>query len=481
MDNPGYSRPLPELLDGDDWEVRNSGDIRKAYVDPKKKEFVVPFAPGPGGELVRAHEAMHVKITPAKFATKGVDFVTLQSVEDTRVHQGLRLSGIATDKGRVFTTAELSIFERDPTRNTPLRLGEAVFATNGLAEEEDLRRIVKRAHPRGEEILQICDKLHKKYFDGKEADGVLSKFSDTQDCAKELKKKLDEISTPEEMLKNKRMQEHPGDALDKNITTSWQPGVTDKESGFRDIELPTITEEEMREIKNALPMHSRGARGYGAAPGEMLIQKPRFDSFLKFKKIKNIKKTASDEGIVPSRMYRYASDMRVFSRGGRRRSSTAVLVDVSGSMGLTSKDIVEILRNSPEGIIAIYSGRGSIGDLRIIAEKGRFSSSVNSGMGGANVVDLPALQWLAKRPEKTKLWVSDGAVTGKGDQFLGEIYVRKIVKLVQNHKIIRIGNVRQLIKSGTLIDGKFDSSKEIVSRSHVRVVGPDGKTFKGVE
>src|SRR4051812_21715970 len=97
-----YSRPLPEMLDGDDWEVRNSGDLKIAYVDYKKKEFVVPFSSGPAGELVRAHEAMHIKISPKNHKFGEADFTAFQSVEDARVNSALRLAGIRTDKARVW-------------------------------------------------------------------------------------------------------------------------------------------------------------------------------------------------------------------------------------------------------------------------------------------------------------------------------------------------------------------------------------------
>src|SRR6266516_6187006 len=104
------ARPIPELLDGENWEVRNSGDIKKAYVDFGTRQFVVPFEEGPSGELVRAHEAMHVKITPQNYVLpKEMDFVTLQSLEDCRVWQGLKSCDIKTnnESARIWTDKEL--------------------------------------------------------------------------------------------------------------------------------------------------------------------------------------------------------------------------------------------------------------------------------------------------------------------------------------------------------------------------------------
>lgn len=477
-----YSRPLPELLDGDDWEVRNSGDCKKAYVDFKKKEFVVPFMYGPSGELVRAHEAMHVKISPHKHSFKEADFTTYQSVEDTRVNQGLRLAGIPTDRGRVYKEAELQKVFADLKFQTPLRLGEAFFATKGLAEEGDIREIIEALNPDRPEVLEICEDLHSKYFTSNESEGYLTTEEEVNKCVEELKKRMEKISTEPEKARDQANKGTPSDKKGKNLTQAWVPGQTDKTSFEDTMELDLITDEEAREMEDALPRRYKGNYyGENAIPGKMDIEHPKFDSFIKFKKVKGVKKIASDEGVIPSRMYRYATDMRVFSSSGRRRTSSAVLVDVSGSMGLSSGDIAEIVRLSPGGIVAIYSGKRKEGTLRIVAEKNRFYSKVNYGMGGANVVDHPAIQWLAARPEKKKIWICDGQVTGENDSNLDDLYIRKMVKLIQSAKIIRIGDVRSLVKSGILIDGKFDGVKEIGTRHAARVVDSSGKTMKEFE
>ena len=54
-------------------------------------------------------------------------------------------------------------------------------------------------------------------------------------------------------------------------------------------------------------------------------------------------------------------------------------------------------------------------ELRIVGRAGYRAApeAFHLGLGG-NVVDLPALRWLAKQPGP-RVWVSDGAVTGSGD------------------------------------------------------------------
>ena len=40
-------------------------------------------------------------------------------------------------------------------------------------------------------------------------------------------------------------------------------------------------------------------------------------------------------------------------------------------------------------------------------------------MLGGNVIDGPALEWLAEQSQTTKLWMSDGGITGISDGFGG--------------------------------------------------------------
>jgi hypothetical protein len=465
-----YSRPLPEMLDGDNWEARNSNNLKMAYVDFKKKEFVVPFQAGAAGELVRAHEAMHVKISPRHPKYEGPDAVTYQAVEDTRVNQALRVTGIPTDKGRVFKEKEIK--EALYNNPTPIRMGEALFATKGLSEEEDVRVLAQEIF--GErKVLEICDEIFEKYFGENERNKELTSEEDAWKCVEELTKRLKEISTDQEKAKDAKGQA-PRGKKNKNITESWQPGKTD---AAEEQMLPVLSEEEIEDIKNALP-HYKQFHYYGeSSPGKAVIETPKMDASIKFKKVRGVKVTASDEGVIPGRMHRYATDMRVFSRKGKRRTGAAVLIDVSGSMSLTYDEILNIIRQCPASIVALYSAHGSKGIIRIVAEKGRLNTKLNKGMDHSNIVDLDALLWLKSRKEKKRLWISDGWVTGIGDQMLDDFSLRKVMRTIRDGRIERVGDVRELLASGKLIDEAFDDGHEIGRRSEARVVDSRGKTL----
>jgi hypothetical protein len=67
-------------------------------------------------------------------------------------------------------------------------------------------------------------------------------------------------------------------------------------------------------------------------------------------------------------------------------------------------------------MIAAYGGGHDSGVLRVLARDGRRvdDAGLASIGGGRNVVDGPALEWLARQPAP-RFWVSDGQVTGIGD------------------------------------------------------------------
>jgi len=57
-----------------------------------------------------------------------------------------------------------------------------------------------------------------------------------------------------------------------------------------------------------------------------------------------------------------------------------------------------------------------VGELRIVASGTRRAAAAHlHPYAAGNIVDVPALQWLARQPAP-RLWISDGRVTGVGDR-----------------------------------------------------------------
>jgi hypothetical protein len=143
------------------------------------------------------------------------------------------------------------------------------------------------------------------------------------------------------------------------------------------------------------------------------------------------------EGTRIARPDRYALDRAIFHRAGRGGGAT-ILVDQSGSMSLSIDELESIVRAAGgAAVVAVYSGRGDAGELRIVARGDRRAANEHlRPYGSGNVVDLPALEWLARQPEP-RLHVSDGCVTGVGDEGCVELR-RTCTSLSETARITRV-------------------------------------------
>jgi len=142
--------------------------------------------------------------------------------------------------------------------------------------------------------------------------------------------------------------------------------------------------------------------------GKMKISHAKKIFRLPKNKLRRSKYRATDEGANPRYPHRMLSDGKVFSRK-RKVPGGSVLIDDSGSMSWTTEELKAIIEAAPASIIAAYSGWSMHGELMIVAEDGQYAdmtNAVNHPKGGGNIVDLPALEWLASQ-SKPRIWVSD--------------------------------------------------------------------------
>jgi hypothetical protein len=130
------------------------------------------------------------------------------------------------------------------------------------------------------------------------------------------------------------------------------------------------------------------------------------------------KRTLSEEGIVPVQFWRVDLDGKIFQTDKRAQHGTT-LIDGSGSMHLDGAMMARVIDVCPSGIIAVYNGPkfSPTGQLRIIARKGRRASDeyINDATGHFNIIDGPALRWLAKQ-KGPRVWISDGCVNGRNGE-----------------------------------------------------------------
>lgn len=475
--------PAPSIIDGGFWDIRNLGSENRAgYVDLDKKEFAVPWDNSAVSEFIRAHETAHVKETDntllkGKFPA-GVAMRDVQALEDCRINSMLaRVTPHVYDE-RIIPDGEIAAVTQAPA----VEQARFMLAYRHAKDGEILRAQCKP------EAVAAAEKVWAEHFQPHFAAGVTAPQETTLAAAKALREALGE----EEQTPGPNGQGGAGEGESQGTPQGSPTGPLTAPDGKGNPspqeKLPDLTEAERQEAidsgfadylermeksrsKNAATLQQNGERKgltqeqidknkarFEADPGPMKIETPRLDGRIRqAKSVKNRKEIPSDYGFSTRYMHRDLTDGKVFGRAGKRRANSVVLVDCSGSMRLTTEDIKKILEQCPESIVAIYSGHTLAGTLRIVAKDGRYYPPLNEGMSGSNTVDIYALDWLAAQKPKRKFWVSDGLMTGKAG-FLHPKWLRYASRLLKKHKIERVGNVHDLLKSGQLIDRAFSDN-----------------------
>lgn len=157
---------------------------------------------------------------------------------------------------------------------------------------------------------------------------------------------------------------------------------------------------------------------------------------------KGRKNRSTDQGAFFKSPHRLLLDRAVFGHKVRERTAS-VLLDASGSMNLSSREIDNLLSKFPAAIIAAYCGTNQQGQLHILANNGRRAAKLPR-LGNGNLCDGPALDWLAKQ-STPRYWVSDAQVTEYNDKHTARAYIQCMAKC-QRYGIKRKATIDTLLK-----------------------------------
>ncbi len=433
--------PYPEIVD------RRSGVYRildstardtSGSVDQVHRRLWVPLRED--GRAVVRHEMAHISWSPLRLPRVDYPIVVLHAVEDARINLGL-------------ANASLPVL-LDPEQRAHIQLLALRDLKSGRAADFTLRWVASLGTNVEPDLAAVADATAgdsattaarlvagvRARLDVRRRRGPLAPFKVAVVAARDLARAL-----------------AANGALDPR---------------FRDIALE-ISCCSVRDDEDATRARLPLARGEGdgggdeTGSGSMSIVEAPLD-LVHPARGRGLRRDwrAAVEGSHPGALHRWAVDRAVFRRPCRRVGGS-VLLDTSGSMRLDADDLDTIFDASRgAALVAMYSGSGDHGELRIVARAGRRASRSHlERFGTGNVVDVPALAWLARQPAP-RFWVSDGAVTGVGDQTAPDIQ-RRCAEICRAAAIRRLGSVgeaaEQLASGGRATRGTVRRSGYLVA------------------
>ena len=415
------SAPTPQMVMPGKWKVEQVQG-QTAFVNLQDKHMVVPTIGMSQAEEKRLHEMGHVRFSfdkPIPDEYKGkVEFDSVQVVEDCRINSALARGKMpiplsredillwrkftkseeATSRkvarlfvalsGRTSTSSVSSKYKDEIRKDCQEIVGESEFR---LLEKmvSEVKHLGRTTWEQSRGTMARTYERDKKYYQGQ-----------IYSYARLIDSLFGADKTGDEQIENalKELLENTGETTLSRMN-NWG---------------------EMEVVRHPMPIRSRGS----------LMLSDR---------------TPTDMGLDMRYPHRAITDQMVFSRK-KKTLGINILVDCSGSMGLSSEEIEKVLLLAPASLVATYNGESNYGKVNIIADKGRMvtkdviRSKVHKYNG--NVIDGPALEWLGEQ-HGPKIWVSDGYVTGIADDSAANLSA-EAVAICRKHKILKINRLEEL-------------------------------------
>ena len=394
-------RPFPELVEPrgrgrgapapytifDSLERSSSG--MTGWVDKVARIMTVPLEPE--GEAIGLHELGHVRYSPQRPAQVNFDARVLAVVEDARVNLGLHATELPVVLGETGDLYIAWLLANDAKHGDTFALFMRSVASIGTSVEPILcAQLARFEDPKAR--LALAATLHVRAELEKarlRAGGEVAPERRARSLARALARTLRALGLLDATGNSKSAL-----VLDCSLAHAHEPAAAKAGASAAG---PML--DELREVE----------------PGRMRIARARLTRTVPV--VRGMRAwRASTEGSVVRHTHRWVIDRAIFRKRGAQSRGT-VLVDVSSSMSLVDGDLERLLVRAGQGTrVAIYSGKGEAGELRIVVDRGkRAEGDELARSGGGNIVDLPALRWLA-RQAGPRLWISDGKVTGVGDK-----------------------------------------------------------------
>jgi|TARA_Y100000296_G_scaffold85386_1_gene121187 hypothetical protein len=463
-------RPLPELIRRKDgandepaeWDIHPCAAERGLPTTGLlPRTMVVPVQDFELDRVIRAHEMMHAKVSPGDrtvWINRGIaSDRAMVCAEEARVNFLVGKAGF-----------DLDILEDGTEQNAGERIAErgdwaeAVFFTASVSGCGGFNKYLVgiRRHRPGwgprlrrihqliqKELRYLSRKSHGSLCSTQTATGILDPeneliegFFHTESIAEWLDRLAEAGETnPDDDAEGKDSTE--GDDTDGDTrdgeTEDGTPGATDDDG-----EAPVSKED----LENQEPVRSHEAGSWA----QLNVKKQNLTRHVPGGLGK--RRIASNMGRNPRRVGRMFTDpqKRIFDRKVKGNGGV-VLIDYSGSMALSEKDVLSIMEAAPGCTVACYTtndfDRDGKPNCWILGDRGRMTTAIPMSRQG-NGVDHPALVWAVQQKQRSNapvVWVTDGGVLGPGQGYKDQLAMQ-CIKTVQKSKVLIRNEVSDAIE-----------------------------------
>ncbi|MHB1088264.1 MAG: hypothetical protein ACYC19_05815 [Acidimicrobiales bacterium] len=389
------------------WEVREGSTTRGgASCDLTNRILEVPLGEGALDRLVRAHELMHVRVSPSTILYRtahDVSHRSLECAEELRVNTLLTRLGFATEllkDGSEKSAGSRVAGEGD--WGEALRFLLALIGTGG---EREYLAGVRRAQPTWIGGLRALKKRVLRVLD----DFTTSELGETRDDDEGLPRGYAATLIIARIVDAAAMTMVPvGAGALRQFRRSLEPGARRAPSGrFAELCFEDPEDLKFRERRRAHPRYHPSVSG----------------TVMRY----------------PSRLL--TDDARRAFASKRPSSGGIIIVDQSGSMDITVEDLEGLLARAPDALIVGYShrpgDRGAASNAWVLATRGVVASPHGGNIG--NGVDGPVLRWALTRRvgREPVIWVTDGQVTDSNDH-PNALLSEECARLVRSHAITMV-------------------------------------------
>jgi len=476
--------PYPEIVTGDKWTVNEVFDGTTPHTDNLNKQMTVPLDREcekcglEHSRTIRRHELGHAKWSPKTMGKlpKGVRAEAIEVLEEIRINYLLYLEGLGLNSSAVcheevkMRTTQM-IYKASISQI--LLYGLACFGWQNTDTNKNNKylRANWRMHNDYLYEYQIYKEVILNAIDGKELselrkaelEFVLSQISNfsnrllssrgnfqimvtyrkVQNIAKELSIVLDAFMdkpNPEDVF---APEPQPGSS--ETVYEGEAEDESENETGSTG-DYGDVNKRLMNRMKKELvqKMQYQSSPGVGLW-GKMSVHEPSLTVNLQGRLKNGRDYRPADIGYNPKYINRYCLDRKIFKQKQRVKGGT-ILIDASGSMRFDGNDILQIMEMLPAVNIAMYNGYGQTGNLRIIAKNGMRvdDNYLMDYCGGGNVVDGPALRWLADMPPR-RIWVSDMHVFGSaGRNSNGFNLIKECLDICVQNNIVNLQDIEEV-------------------------------------